>query len=165
MCSFSCIAYLWVYIACTHRADYEPSAPATVSLRTSCDVEYFAASHMFYQRSPRHTAFRNLHSSLNEVSRNESPWVTEDASYCFDMTILIQYNNMSCVMRKPAFAYAKTKTKISQRGSSAADQRLCFSTFLNPKFEASFCAGTNRQHGFCRTWSETLSQVLATRLI
>ena len=52
------------------RAKYEPSAPAAVSLLTSCDVEYFAASHTFHHRSARGTAFRNLHSSLNEVSRN-----------------------------------------------------------------------------------------------
>ena len=44
---------------------------------------------------------------------------------------------MSRVMRKPAFAYAKTKTQIS-----TADQRLCFRNteslfFLNTKCQAS----------------------------
>ena len=53
--SVSCIAYFWVYIACTQHADHEPSAPAAVSMRTSCDVEYFAASHMFHHRLTRHT--------------------------------------------------------------------------------------------------------------
>ena len=36
------------------------------------------------------------------------------------------YNNLSRVMRKPTFAYAKNKDADQLRGYREADQRLCF---------------------------------------
>ena len=55
---------------------------------------------------------------------------------------MLTKDKMSLVVRKPAFAYAKTKTQISFAVTCEADQRLCFrytdgTIPLNPKFQAS----------------------------
>ena len=53
-------------------------------------------------------------------------------------------DQMSLVMRKPAFCICENKDADQLRGNREADQRLCFATrivkylyFLNPKFQAS----------------------------
>ena len=62
-------------------------------------------------------------------------------------------------MRKPDFAYAKTKAQISNR---AADQRNCFRYVDNkipllPKYEISSLEPSSLlvQPGLCGSWSKT----------
>ena len=59
--------------------------------------------------------------------------------------------NMSLIMRKPAFAYVKTKTQISFAVIVKLISAFVFATqivqslyFLNPKFQAIFCGCTAR---------------------
>ena len=80
---------------------------------------------------------------------------------------------MSLVMRKPAFCIWENKDADQLRGSSEADQRLCFrytdSTIpLLSKYEISSLKTSSVvvQPGLCWTWSETpKTGFLTTRLI
>ena len=82
-------------------------------------------------------------------------------------------NNMSRVVRKPAFCICENKDADQLRGNREADQRLCFrysdSTIpLLPKSEISsfWLYSVIVQPGLCRTWSETpKTGFLRTRLI
>ena len=82
-------------------------------------------------------------------------------------------NDMSLVMRKPAFCICESKDADQLRGNREADQRLCFrytdSTIpLLPKSEISslLAFSVTVQLGLCRTWSETpKTGFLRTRLI
>ena len=82
-------------------------------------------------------------------------------------------NNLSLVMRKPAFCKCENKDADQLRGDREADQRLCFrytdSTIpLLPKYNISSLQPSSVvvQPGLCRTWSETpKTGFLTTRLI
>ena len=76
-------------------------------------------------------------------------------------------------MRKPDFAYAKTKLRIScVESNRAADHRLCFrytdSTtplLSKSKISSLYPSSVAVQSGLCQTWSETpKTGFLATRL-
>ena len=71
-------------------------------------------------------------------------------------------NNMSRVVRKPAFCTCENKDADQLRGNREADQRLCFrhtdSTIpLLPKSKISslYPSSVAVQTGLCQTWSET----------
>ena len=82
-------------------------------------------------------------------------------------------DNLSIVVRKPAFCICENKDADQLRGNREADQRLCFrysdSTIpLLPKSEIPSlqpsCVAV--QPGLCGTWSETpKTGFLTTRLI
>ena len=82
-------------------------------------------------------------------------------------------NDMSRVVRKPAFCICENKEADQLRGNREADQRLCFrytdSTIsLLPKYEISSLQpfSVAVQPGLCQTWSETpKTGFLRTRLI
>ena len=81
-------------------------------------------------------------------------------------------NQLSRVVRKPAFCICENKDADQLRGNREADQRLCFrytdsTILLLPKSEISnllpSCVAV--QVGLCRTWSETSKTgFLRTRL-
>ena len=82
------------------------------------------------------------------------------------------HNQMSRIVRKPAFCICENKDADQLRGNREADQRLCFrytdSTIpILPKSEISMiypsCMAV--QPGLCRTWSKILKTgFLRTRL-
>ena len=81
-------------------------------------------------------------------------------------------NNLSLVMRKPAFCICKNKNADQLGGKSKADQRLCFryldSTIplLSKSEILSFQTSVAVQPGLCLTWSDTpKTGFLTTRLI
>ena len=71
-------------------------------------------------------------------------------------------------LRKPVFAYAKTKAQISCAVTARMISAFVFATcmvlylyFLNPK-----CQASNPQPGLCRTWQEIYkTEFLMTRFI
>ena len=95
--------------------------------------------------------------------------------YCLRLlgAFLHRMDNMSLVMRKPAFCICENKDADQLCGNCEADQRLCFhyadSTIpLLPKSEISSLqlSSVAVQPGLCRTWSETpKTGFLITRLI
>ena len=74
----------------------------------------------------------------------------------------LQADNMSRVVRKPAFCICENKDADQLRGNREADQRLCFRYIdtaipLLSKSESSSLlpSSVTVQTGLCRTWSET----------
>ena len=89
-------------------------------------------------------------------------------------SLLIKTNNLSLVVRKPAFCICENKDADQLRSNCAADQRLCFRYTINstmpllPKSEISSLKPSSVavQPGLCQARSETpKTGFLTTRLI
>ena len=82
---------------------------------------------------------------------------------CFYRSSMMILDQMSLVMRKPAFCICENKDTDQLCGHREADQRLYFrytdsTIHLLPKYEISSLQPSSVvvQPGLCRTWSETL---------
>ena len=117
--------------------------------------------------------------SANALTKSEAKHIvpahgtlTVERSDLSNLTYKYMIQNMSRVVRKPAFCICENKDADQLRGNREADQRLCFrytdsTIHLLPKYEISSLLPSSVavQPGLCRTWSETpKTGFLTTRL-